>query len=88
MEEKGDIQSAIDNNIKISQFYSGVPKVAAEGLWRGGQLLEKQAAPLTDEAQKKRQLDQSRRAYKDLVENFPNSEYTPQAQERLNALGQ
>ncbi len=35
---------AIDNYIKISVFYAGVPKVAAEGLWRGGQLLERQAA--------------------------------------------
>jgi TolA-binding protein len=33
---------AIDNFIKISVFYGGVPKVAAEGLWRGGQLLERQ----------------------------------------------
>jgi TolA-binding protein len=34
---------AIDNYIKISVFYGGVPKVAAEGLWLGGQLLERQA---------------------------------------------
>lgn len=35
---------AIDNFIKISVFYAGVPKVAAEGLWLGGQLLEQQAS--------------------------------------------
>ncbi len=35
---------AIDNFIKISVFYAGVPKVAAEGLWLGGQLLERQAS--------------------------------------------
>ena len=34
---------AIDNYIKISVFYAGVPAVAAEGLWLGGQLLERQA---------------------------------------------
>ncbi len=39
----GNIPGAIDNYIKISVFYSGVPKLAAEGLWRGAQLLEKQA---------------------------------------------
>ncbi len=41
-EEQGDYQSAIDNYIKIASFYSGVPDAAAEGLWRGAQLLEKQ----------------------------------------------
>lgn len=41
-EEQGDFQSAIDNYIKIASFYSGVPDAAAEGLWRGAQLLEKQ----------------------------------------------
>jgi hypothetical protein len=37
-------QLAIDNYIKISVFYGSAPKVAAEGLWLGGQLLERQAA--------------------------------------------
>ncbi len=88
MEEKGDPEAAIDYNIKIAQFYAGVPKAAAEGLWRGGQLLEKQAAALTDPAQKKRQIDEARRAYTDLTTNFPNSEFAAQAGERLAALGQ
>jgi len=88
MEEKGDPEAAIDYNIKIAQFYAGVPKAAAEGLWRGGQLLEKQAAALTDPAQKKRQIDEARRAYTDLTANFPNSEFAAQAGERLAALGQ
>lgn len=35
-------EAAIDNYIKISAYYSGVPKVAAEGLWRGAQLQERQ----------------------------------------------
>ena len=34
---------AIDNYIKISVFFGGVPKIAAEGLWLGGQLLERQS---------------------------------------------
>ena len=42
--DAGRIPLAIDNYIKISVFYTGVPKVAAEGLWRGGQLLEDQAS--------------------------------------------
>lgn len=36
-------EMAIDNYLKISVLYLGVPKVAAEGLWLGGQLLERQA---------------------------------------------
>lgn len=42
-EAKGKYDSAIDQYIKIAEFYEGVPAAAAEGLWRGGQLLEKQA---------------------------------------------
>ncbi len=43
-EANGRFELAIDNFIKISVFYGGVPKVAAEGLWRGAQLLERQAS--------------------------------------------
>ncbi len=88
MEEKGDLEAAIDYNIKIAQFYAGVPAAAAEGLWRGGQLLEKQAATLTDAAAKTRQLSQARRAYQDITTNYPASEFASQATERLGALGQ
>ncbi len=42
-EMQGDIDSAIDNYIKIYTRYESVPDVAAEGLWRGSQLLEEQA---------------------------------------------
>jgi len=80
------LSTAIDYFIKIAQFYSGVPAIASQGLWEGAQLLEKQAATITDPAVKKRQLDQAIRAYQDIVDNFPNSEFAAQAQTRLNAL--
>ena len=35
-------EAAINSYIKIAVFYSGVPKIAAEGLWRGAQLQERQ----------------------------------------------
>ena len=35
-------EAAINSYIKISTYYSGVPKIAAEGLWRGAQLQERQ----------------------------------------------
>jgi tetratricopeptide (TPR) repeat protein len=35
-------EAAINNYIKIGTFFSGVPKIAAEGLWRGAQLQERQ----------------------------------------------
>ena len=42
-EMTGDIDSAIDNYIKIHTRYESVPDVCAEGLWRGSNLLEQQA---------------------------------------------
>ncbi len=43
-EDEKRYEQAIDNFMKISVLYAGVPKIAAEGLWRGGQLLERQAS--------------------------------------------
>lgn len=43
-EANGRFPEAIDNYVKVSVYYPAVSKIAAEGLWRGGQLLEKQAS--------------------------------------------
>ena len=42
-EERGEFEAAINNYIKIGGFFASESDLAAEGLWRGGQLLEKQA---------------------------------------------
>lgn len=88
--------AAIDNYIKIAQFYGGVPSAAAEGLFKGAQLLEQQSGdtidangkPVTDPAKYKAdQLNRAKLFYQQLVKEYPNSEYVPKAQERLQALG-
>jgi tetratricopeptide (TPR) repeat protein len=78
--------NAIDYFLKVQQLYSGVPAVASRGLWEGAQLLERQAAGITDPVKKKRQTDIAIRSYSDLIREFPNSEFAPKAQERLAAL--
>jgi TolA-binding protein len=87
--DKNERDAAIDYFIKISAFYEGVPEAAATGLWEGGQLLELQVAELqpSDPEKAQRQKAQVLRAYKELTEKFPDSEFAPRAQERLNALG-
>lgn len=87
--DKGERDAAIDYFIKISAFYDGVPEAAATGLWEGGQLLEEQVASLQGSAPEKagQQKAQMLRAYKELAEKFPDSEFAPKAKERLNALG-
>lgn len=87
--DKNERDAAIDYFIKISAFYEGVPEAAATGLWEGGQLLELQVADLqsSDPERATRQKAQVLRAYKELTEKFPDSEFAPKAQERLNALG-
>lgn len=42
-EANGRNEQAIDNYMKIAAYYGAVADAAAEGLWRGAQLLEKQA---------------------------------------------
>jgi tetratricopeptide (TPR) repeat protein len=87
--DKGQRDAAIDYFIKISAFYEGVPKAAATGLWEGGQLLELQVAELqaSDPEKAGKQKTQVLRAYKELAEKFPDSEFAPKAKERLSALG-
>ena len=87
--DKGERDAAIDYFIKISAFYEGVPEAAATGLWEGGQLLELQVAGLqtTDPEKATKQKAQVVRAYKELAEKFPDSEFAPKAKDRLNALG-
>jgi TolA-binding protein len=79
--------AAIDYFIKIAQFYSGVPTAAAEGLWMGGQLLEQQANTSSDARFKSQQLGRAKASYRQLLKDFPNSEFCSKAQERLTALG-
>lgn len=92
-DKKGDIEAAINNYIKIPMFY-GATNAAPEGLWKGAQLLEKQATTLGDKADPKNpkaptkpgQIAKAVKAYNDLVSNYPNSPFAAKAQERLNAL--
>ena len=79
---------AIDFFTKIAQFYSGVPIAASEGLWKGGQLLEAQAADAKDEKFKSQQLSRARESYKQLVKDYGGSAQAPLAKERLTALGE
>ena len=87
--DKGERDAAIDYFIKISAFYEGVPETAATGLWEGGQLLELQVTELqaSDPEKATKQKVQVVRAYKELAEKFPDSEFAPKARERLNVLG-
>jgi TolA-binding protein len=42
-EDQGHFEAAIDNYLKIPNYYSAVASAASEGLWRGANLLERQA---------------------------------------------
>ena len=44
--------NAIDNYLKIAQFYAGVPVIASEGMWNGCQLIEKQLSLVPAEIKK------------------------------------
>ena len=96
-EEKNDLPTAIDQYLKIAMFYDAVPSAASEGLWRGGQLLEKQAASLPTQAApnagpgpkeptQASQLKKAAKAYKDLLAKYPGSPHDSEAKARLAAL--
>ena len=89
-EGKGQ-DGAIDSYLKVAVFYPTSPE-APEGLWKGAQLLEKQAASLgatpakPGGPTKAGQLDRARKAYQDLVAKYPNSTDAAQAKARVAAL--
>ena len=83
-ESKGEI-GALDAYLKVAAFFATAPD-APEGLWKGGQLLEKQAATLPDPNTKTTQLARARKAYDDLVKRYPASQFVAQAKDRLAAL--
>jgi TolA-binding protein len=89
-EAKGNIDAAIDSYLKTAAFYGSVADAAAEGLWRGGQMLEKQAATLTEQTtpKKSEQIAKAVDAYKKIGENYPDSPFFQQSLDRLKALGQ
>jgi outer membrane protein assembly factor BamD (BamD/ComL family) len=82
---------AIDAYLKVAAFYPTAPD-AAEGLWLGGQALEKQAAALGETPAKlggptkSGQLARARRAYQDLVAHYGSSKWVEQAKQRLAAM--
>jgi TolA-binding protein len=82
---------AIDAFLKVAAFYPTAPE-AAEGLWLGGQALEKQAAGLGETPAKlggptkSGQLARARKAYQDLVAHYGSSPWAGQARQRLAAL--
>jgi DNA uptake lipoprotein len=86
-DQQGYLDAAINYYIKIAQFYGGVPRIAAEGLWKGAQLLEEQVKTSTDQKFKEQQLNKAREAYQQLIKDYPESEFVSKAKERLQALG-
>jgi len=89
-EKKGNIPAAIDSYLKTAFYYGGVGDAAAEGLWRGGQMLEKQADTLTEQStpKKSEQIAKAIAAYKEIGTQYPDSPYFQQSLDRLKALGQ
>ena len=81
---RGEV-GALDSYLKVASFYATSPD-APEGLWKGGQLLERQAGTLADPNTRATQLARARRAYDDLVKRYPNAPWAAQAKERLTAL--
>ena len=88
-EAKGNIDAAIDSYLKTAAYYGSVADAAAEGLWRGGQALEKQAGALTEQStpKKSEQVGKAVSAYKDIETKYPDSPFYQQAVDRLKALG-
>ena len=87
---KGNVE-AIDAYLKVAAFYPTAAD-APEGLWKGAQLLEKQADTLSETPAKpggptkSGQLARARKAYNDLATKYADSKWTAQAKARLATL--
>ncbi len=68
-----DEPNAVNNYLKIDALFDSAPDVAAEGLWRAGQIFEKTKQP-----------EKAHQAYYDLVKKYKNSPFAAQAQSWLS----
>jgi TolA-binding protein len=68
--------NAVNNYLKIDALFDTARAVAAEGLWRAGQILEKAG-----------QTDKAKPVYQTLVKKYSESEFADDAQARMTALG-
>jgi hypothetical protein len=77
--------------LKVAVFYPKSPEAPA-GLWKGAELLEKQAAALGSKPAKpggptrESQLARARKAYQDLAAKYPDSPWAGKARDRVAAL--
>ncbi len=87
---KNDLPAAIDSFLKVAAFYPAAQPEAPSGLWEGAQLLEKQAANLSESTMPKRsdQLARARKAYADLGAKYAGAAFAAKARERLAILAE
>lgn len=85
---KNDLPAAIDSFLKVAAFYPATQPEAPSALWEGAQLLEKQAAGLSETTTPKRsdQLARARKAYADLGAKYAQNVLAAKARERFEAL--
>ncbi len=85
---KNQLAAAIDSFLKVAAFYPAAQSEAPSGLWEGAQLLEKQAAGLSETTVPKRsdQLARARKAYADLGARYAGNALAARARERAEAL--
>ncbi|MCC6486848.1 MAG: tetratricopeptide repeat protein, partial [Candidatus Hydrogenedentes bacterium] len=74
-EAKGDCDSAARSFMQVAILFLH-PELSPESLWRAGQCFEKMNA-----------TDQARRAYDELIKEYPESEQAGKAKQRLAELG-
>lgn len=87
-QDKGQV-GALDTYLKLQAFYPASAQ-APEALWMGAQLLERQAAGLSEAASspnaptKASQTKRARDAYHTIVTKYPDSKFAAQAREKLS----
>jgi hypothetical protein len=93
----GDLDNAIDQYNRVGISYEGIPAVAAEGLWRCAQLLEKQAPSMPvvaadpKKAPNRTRKDFLQRAlltYNTIITKFPKEPQAAEAKTRAAAVAQ
>lgn len=77
---------AADTYLKLAVFYPSVPLLPAEGLLKGGEMLENLATRESDPAKNSQLIGRARKAYDDLLNQYPSSPFVNDAKKRLDQL--
>lgn len=84
-EKENKLEDAVDTYLKVAVFFPSIDQAAAQGLFRGGELLTI-LATRADETKKADFYKKAAKAFQDLIDKYPDSDLVDKAKQEKATL--